>query len=244
MRTRFGRATAAVLTASALCLTAAACGSSDDDKKPASSAGQDTAKDGAGKGADKPATVLTAAQMKAATLAVKDLPAGWKADAAAPATDEAPPKADKPVCQPVADLLADKVAGATMGGGQDFTDAKGFNILSQQVMTFPGTGAADFVKAFGPALDGCTGFKVTGEDGYPVKVEKLAGATAGETSYTFKMTMEIPGFGQGITSHMLVMQQGTGVARLAYVPGDKAAGAAFGDLAKRAGDKFVRGVQG
>ncbi len=242
MRMRFGRSAAVVLTVSALCLTAAACSSSDDGK-PAASAGQEGGKKD---GTDKPGgsgTALTTAQMQAATLEAKDLPTGWKADKNVPDASEAP-KADKPECQPIADLMADKVAGATMGKGQDFTDAKGFSILSQQILTFPGTGATDFVKAFGPAVDNCASFRTTGADGVPIKVEKLSGPKAGESSHTFKMTMEIPGFGEGITSHMLLMQQGTGASRIAYVPGDAKAGAAFGDLVERAGAKFVKGVQG
>lgn len=239
MRTRMRRGMAAALTVSAL-FTAAACGgSSEDEKKPAAAAKeQDKAKD------EKPAatTPLTAAQMKAATLEVKDLPAGWKADNT-PADDTPAPTADKPECQPLAALLADKFKNATMGEGADF-QGKGAGIaLGQDVFTFDGNGAADFTKAVGTALDSCTKLSFTeGGEKVDLTIEKLSAPKVAEESHTFRMTMSMPGFELKIS--MLVARQGSGVTRTAYLPGqDPAAEKAFDDLVTRTGEKFVKGAQ-
>lgn len=244
MSTRLRRGVAAALTVSALCFTAAACGGSSDDKKPA--AGQEQSKDKA-KGGDKesPAlTPLTAAQMKAATVEVKDLPSGWKAGKV-PVDNTPAPKADKPACQPLADLMGAKVKGATKGGDVDFKQADGKTELSQQVLTFAGAGAADFTKAVGTALDSCStvSFEMEGEK-TSVKIEKLDVPTVGEASHAFQMSIE---FAPGIVikADLLVAHQGTGATRVAYMnEGGATAQKDFADLVKRIGDKFVKGVQG
>ncbi|MCX4822976.1 hypothetical protein OG883_24405 [Streptomyces sp. NBC_01142] len=235
MRIRMRRGVAAALTVSALCFSAAACGT-EDEKKPA--AAGDKAKD---KGEEKPAAPLTAAQMKAALLEVKDLPAGWKSSPAAKDDDIA--KVDKPECKALGTVLSGKVEGATMGDTHDFEGAAGTSILSEQVYTFAGTGAVDHMKALSDAVGVCKSFAVTGDEGFPVKVETLAAPKAAEESLTFKMTLQIPGLGQGISSNLLVMRQGNGVARIAHVPGEEKLAKDFDDLVKRAGDKFVKGAQ-
>jgi hypothetical protein len=242
MRTRMRRGIAAALTVSALCFTAAACGGGDDEKKPAAA---DKAKgDDKAKSEEKPVTKLTAAQMKAATLEVKDLPTGWKSNKLS--TDNSPaPKADKPECQPLANMMAGKIKGATMGGDTEFENKSGGSELSHQVVTFDGTGAADFTKGVGTALDSCSSVSFT-QDGEKVdlKIEKLSAPKVGEDSHSFTMTMSMPELGVDFKVNLMVASQGTGATRLAYIaaPGGKVTNA-FDDLVKRAGDKFVKGAQ-
>jgi hypothetical protein len=241
MRTRMRRGIAAALTVSALCFTAAACGG-DDEKKPAAA---DKAKgDDKATSEEKPVTKLTAAQMKAATLEVKDLPTGWKSNKLS--TDNSPaPKADKPECQPLADMMAEKDAGATLGGDAEFENKAGEAELTHQVFTYDGTGAADFTKAIGTALDSCSSVSFT-QDGEKAdfKVAKLSAPKVGEDSHSFTMTMSVPELGVDIKVNLMVASQGTGATRLVYmaVPGGKVTNA-FDDLVKRAGDKFVKGAQ-
>jgi hypothetical protein len=239
MRTRIRRGVAVALTVSALTFTAA-CGGSSDKGGDSAAKGKD--KDAAAP-ADKPAaTPLTAEQMKAGALTVADLPKGWTASKN-PADDSAY-KADKPECQPIATLLQNKVAGATIGANEDFAGGNGANQLSHQIMTFPGTGAADFVSPVGAALDKCTGFKVTME-GVPaeLKVEKLTAPKTGEESHGVRVSMDLGG-AMEFALHVVVARQGTGVSRLVYIPGTPAAAKDLDDLAKRAGEKFVKAAQG
>jgi predicted RecA/RadA family phage recombinase len=238
MRTRIRRGVAVALTVSALTLTAACGGSSDK--------GGDSAAKGKDKetGTEAPAaTPLTAAQMKAGILEVKDLPAGWKAESAPSTEDQA--KAEKPECQPLAQLMSDKIDGATMGGNQEFANGDGTSLLAQQIFSLPGTGAADFVKGVQTALGACATFTVV-QDGQkvPVKAVALPTAKAGESSTGVRLTMEIPELQMKIESDVLVAQQGTGVMRLAYVPMNGEGHKSFDDLAKRGGDKFVKAAQG
>ncbi|MFK4222629.1 hypothetical protein [Streptomyces sp. NPDC019890] len=250
MRTRM-RGVAAALTVSALCLTAVACEGSSDDKKPAKTeAGKPEAgKPEAGKTepttSEAPAvTPLTAAQMKAATLEAKDLPPGWKASKAEPSKDD--PKADKPECQPIAGVLADKIAGATIGGDMEFERGGGDSSLAQQVFTFPGTGAADYLKPISTALGACTGFSFEMEGmKADVKLAKLTAPQAGEEALAFRFKMAFPEMaGFKIEMNLLVARQGTGVTRLAHVPANASGHKDFDGLAKLAGDKFTKAAQG
>ncbi|MFF8842862.1 hypothetical protein ACF08N_09005 [Streptomyces sp. NPDC015127] len=245
MRTRMRRGAAAVLTASALCLTAVACGS-EDDKKPSSSAEKDGAKDAA---SEKPAEdekastePLTAAQMKAATLELGDLPSGWTVNKV-PAGDDPAPKADKPECQPIADIFGDEIKGATKGGDVDFLQKSEKTELSQHVFTFPGTGAADYVKAIDTALATCTTvpFDMAGTK-VPVKIARVDAPKAGEASHAFTMTMEFAA-GIEVKANMLIAHQGTGATRVAYKnDGGAEAQKNFADLVTRVGDKLVKGA--
>ena len=245
MRIRMRGLTAA-LTVSALCLTAVACEGSSDDKKPAKT---EAGKTEAGKPeptkSQAPAvTPLTAAQLKAATLEAKDLPSGWKAGKAEPSKDD--PKADKPECQPIAGVMADKIAGATIGEDVEFDRGEGDSSLTQRVFTFPGTGAADFIKPISTALGACTGFsfemKGTKAD---VKLEKLTAPQAGEEALAFRFKMAFPEMvGFKIEMNLLVARQGTGVTRLAHVPANASGHKDFDALAKLAGDKFTKAAQG
>ncbi|MEV3991149.1 hypothetical protein AB0J57_19790 [Streptomyces sp. NPDC049837] len=236
MRTRIRRGVAVALTVSALTFTAACGGSADK--------GGDKADKSKDKAADKPAAAapLTAAQMKAGILEVKDLPAGWKAESAPSTGDQS--KAEKPECQPLAQIMSDKIDGATMGGNQEFAHGGGASLLAQQIFSMPGTGAADFVKSVETAIPACATFSMV-QDGQPVPVKAAALPTgkAGESSTGVRLTMEIPELKMKIESDVLIAQQGTGVMRLAYVPMNGEGHKAFDDLAKRAGDKFVKAAQ-
>ncbi|MFE5483960.1 hypothetical protein [Streptomyces sp. NPDC056527] len=241
MRTRIRHGLAAALAVSALSLTAA-CGGGD-------------AKDGAKKDTDKPAattsaaptseapaTPLTAAQMKAAVLEVKDLPAGWKSGSAD--TDQIQPKADKTECQPLAGLMADTIAGATMGPSGSFERTSDTTGLDSQVFTFPATGATDFVKALGTSLDTCKGFAADLQGmKMTVTAEKLNGPKAGEESHAFRLKMKIADLAMNVESNMLVVRQGTGVVRISHVPPNASGHKDFDALAKLATDKFVKGAQ-
>ena len=240
MRTRIRRSAAAVLTASALCLAGTACGA-EDDKKPSTSEKSGDAK---GSASDKPVEPLTDAQMKASTLELGDLPSGWTANKV-PASGDAAPKAEKAECQPIADLMGDEVKGATKGGDVDFKGAGGKTELSQQVFTFPGTGAADYTKAIDTALATCTTvpFDMEGEK-VPVKIARIDAPKVAEASHAFTMGIEFaPGL--EIKVNLLVAHQGTGATRVAYVnDGGAEAQKNFGDLVTLIGDKLVKGAQG
>ncbi|MER6995070.1 hypothetical protein [Streptomyces sp. NPDC000410] len=242
MRTQIRRGAAAALAVSALFFTAACGGSSDkaSDKSGEKPAGQEAPKkdDAAGAGA------LTEAQMTAATLELKDLPAGWKAGEITPPTTE-DYKADNPDCQPIAAMMADKIAGATMGKPAEFEREAGSYQLSQRIYTFPGTtGAADHMKALGTSLDACPGFSVT-EQGttFEVGVKKLTTPKAGDASHAFRLYMEIAGMQMKFETDLFVVSQGAGATQIAFIPSDAAGHKDFDDLAKRAGDKFVKGAK-
>ncbi|MGW6456423.1 hypothetical protein ACWF94_10920 [Streptomyces sp. NPDC055078] len=243
MRTRRRRGAAAVLAVSALCLTAAACGSGDDTSDKGDKKANEQAKDqeqGQEKGQAEP---LTAALMKAGTLEVKDLPAGY--EAGKPEPDDETYTADKKECGPIAQLLADKMPGVTTGTSVEFQGDGGNSAVTQQVLTFPGKGAEEFVKSVGTALESCTAF-VHGADAekIEVKVEKLQGPVFGEESHSLRLSLNIAQLSMKFDVNLMVARQGTGVTRFSYVPENASGHKNFDDLAKRAGDKFVKGVQG
>ncbi|WP_406000963.1 hypothetical protein [Streptomyces sp. NBC_00829] len=240
MRTRIRHGVAAVAAVSALCFTAAACDGSDG-KKP--SDGKERAEEDGGKAAGASGTPLTAAQMAAGTLVAKDLPAGYKASKPDEAADEKY-TTDKQDCAPIAAFLNEKVAGATTGGMVDFAGEGGDAMLTQRVFTFPGRGAEDHVKAVGAALEVCTSFAVAqGGEKLQITVKKITGPKAGEESHTFRMKTSIPSLSLNFESDLMVARQGSGVTRVAFIPADASGHKAFGDLARRAGDKFAKGVQ-
>ncbi|MEW2631531.1 hypothetical protein AB0903_07705 [Streptomyces sp. NPDC048389] len=246
MRTRIRRSAAAVLTASALCLAGTACGA-EDDKKPSTSEKSGDAKGSASEKPgeeSKPVEALTDAQMKAATLELGDLPSGWSVNKV-PASTDAAPKSEKAECQPLADLMGAEVKGATQGAEADFKGAGGKTQLSQMVFTFPGTGAADYVKAVDTALATCTTvpFDMEGTK-VPVKIERIDAPKAAEASHAFTMAFEFaPGI--EVKSNLLVAHQGTGATRVAYLnDGGAEAQKSFGDLVTLIGDKLVKGAQG
>ncbi|MFI6639797.1 hypothetical protein [Streptomyces sp. NPDC050504] len=240
--TRIRRGLAAALAVSALCLTAA-CGDSDDGGKKDGKTADKAVDKGAGKGAGDGAKPLTAAQMSAGVLALADLPEGWKADK--PDTDEETAKVDKPECQALGGFFSTKVEGATMGSEAAFQGDGGGSMLSHQTFTFPGTGAADYVAAVGEALKTCTAFTLTqaGED-MKITVKKLAAPQSGEAAHAFRIAMDIPQLSMKFESDGMVAHQGTGAMRLTFTPPDASGHPAFDDLAKRAGEKFAKAVQG
>ncbi|MEU3449587.1 hypothetical protein AB0H29_20590 [Streptomyces thermolilacinus] len=235
-RTRVRRGAVVALTASALFLTAA-CGGSSGKK--------DDKADGGDSAGQKPAAApLTEAQMKAGVLEVADLPAGWKEEAAAPSEDQA--KAEKPECQPLAVLISDKIDGATVGGDREFGRAGDSAILAQQIFTYSdGDAAAAFVKSVDEAVGKCASFVSVDEgEKMTISAEKLTAPQVGEEAVALRLTMDIPQLGMKLESDVLVARQGAGLMRLAYVPmGEKPDHSAFEDLAKRGGDKFVKGAR-
>ncbi|MER7620065.1 hypothetical protein [Streptomyces sp. NPDC126503] len=232
MRTRIRRGLTVVLAVSALSLTAACGGSADKG---------DNAGKGSGDKAAPSATPLTAAQMKAGALQLKDLPAGWKVSKAE--DDKTVYKADKPECEAVATLLADEVAGATTGADVDYERGNSESLLSQQVMTFPGTGAADYVTSLGTALGSCKGFTAEMEGvKMNIALEKLTAPQGAEKAEAFRLKMNIASLGVDLESNMLVASQGTGLTRFAHVPADASGHKDFDGFAKLAVGTFVKGA--
>ncbi|MGW0117037.1 hypothetical protein [Streptomyces sp. NPDC003327] len=240
MRTRFSRGLAAALAVSALSLTAA-CGGGADEK--ADGAAKGGAEKGDATAAPQAAAPLTAAQMKAGVLALTDLPAGWKASKAE--VDTTTYTVDDKACQPIATLLDDKVAGATIGASVDFERGNADSLLSQQVMTFPGKGAADYASAIGTALGSCSGFSAEME-GMKMKItlEKLTAPQGAEQAHAFRIKMNIADLGLNVESNMLVAAQGTGLTRFSHVPADASGHKDFDGFAKLAVEKFAKGAKG
>ncbi|MFF6777483.1 hypothetical protein ACFY8W_28560 [Streptomyces sp. NPDC012637] len=242
MRTRISRGLAAALAVSALSLTAACGGGAKEDTK----------KDGADKPAagattsaaptsEAPAAPLTDAQMKAAALEVKDLPSGWKAKKGE--DDKSDYKSDKAECQPLADMISANVPGATKGASVDFVIGNNASELSQEVMTFAGTGAADYTKKIATALDACTSFSVETE-GQKMKlgVEKLTAPQGAEEVLAFRFALEVsPGI--TIKPKLLVGRQGTGAFRMVHLADAAKAEKDFDGLAKTATEKFAKAAQ-
>lgn len=240
MRTRFSRGLSAVLAVSALSLTAACGGGAADDTKKD---GADKPAAGQTTSAAPAAKPLTAAQMKAAALEVKDLPSGWKASK--PEADKTTYKADKPECEPIATLLKDEISGAEIGASVDFERGDADSLLSEQVFTFPATGAADYVKSIGTSLETCTGFSAEME-GMKMKIalEKLTAPQGAEAAHAFRLKMNITDLGMTVESNLLVAAQGTGVVRFAHVPANAGGHKDFDGFAKLAVEKFAKGAQG
>lgn len=244
MRVRISRGAAVALTVAALVFTAA-CGGSSDKGDEKSKTAESSSAAAEPKPEEKPAAApLTEAQMKAGLLEVSDLPSGWKVDKAGDSEDQ--PKAEKAECQPLALLMSDKIDGATVGADREFGRASDSAILAQQIFTYKDTAAAtDFVKGISAAVDACATYTMT-QDGQKVemKAERLTTAPqVGEEAVGLRLTMDVPQLGMKMEFDVLVARQTTGMMRLAYVPmGDKPDHASFEDLAKRAGDKFVKGA--
>ncbi|GAA3395799.1 hypothetical protein [Streptomyces roseoviridis] len=242
MRTRISRGLAAALAVSALSLTAACGGGETDGAK----------KDGADKpsaGMTSPgaptseaaAAPLTDAQMKAGALELKDLPSGWKTTKRQ--TGSVVYKAEKPECQPIAALMSGDLDGATKGPSVDFALGNNASEISEDVVTFPGTGAADFTKKLTTALDGCPDFAVTA-DGAKMKftVKKIAAPQGAEEAHAFEIGMEVtPGI--TIKPNLVFVRQGTGVLRFLHLA-DAAGKKEYDALAGLATDKFVKAAQG
>ncbi|GAA4767896.1 MULTISPECIES: hypothetical protein [Streptomyces] len=231
MSVRVRRGATALLALSVLCLTAA-CGGGGEEGRPA---------------ADAPAASaepLTAERMAAAVLVLGDLPSGW-AKTSAPTSEEPPPRAAEPECQPLADMLGSRVGGAEAGGSADFQQDGGRAELTQQVFTFPGSGAADRVAAIGEAVEACPTVNVTVEGSeVPVKIARTDVPKIGQSSQSFSMTLAFAP-GAEVTADLVVAQEGTGFTRVAFVnDGGAEAGKTRADLVTRVGDRFVEGVRG
>ncbi|MFI8516944.1 hypothetical protein ACIGEZ_03800 [Streptomyces sp. NPDC085481] len=243
MRTRIRHGLAAALAVSALSLTAACGGGAKDTPgdgatKPADkpAAGQTTS------AAPAPAAPLTDAQMKAAVLELKDLPSGWKASKN-PSSDFSM-KADKAECEPLAAAAGSTVAGATKGPTVDFALGNNASELSEGVLAFSGTGAADFMKQVATSLGSCTAFTAdTSGTKMKITVEKLTAPQTAEEALAFKLKLNVA---QGITVEptLLIARQGTGVVRLLHLADTPAAKKDFATFAGLAGDKLAKAAQG
>ncbi|MFI8965747.1 hypothetical protein ACIGO8_26970 [Streptomyces sp. NPDC053493] len=243
MRTRISRGLAAALAVSALSLTAACNGSDDPAKdgadKPSAGA---TGTASAAPTSKAPATPLTAAQMKAAAMELKDLPAGWKV--AKTDDDNTNYKADKAECQPLAAVMSADVEGSTLGASADFVLGRQQSELSEEVVTFSGTGAADYTKKLATALDACTDFTVDVE-GQKTKfsVRKLTAPQGAEEVLAFGLTMEVaPGI--KIEPNLVVGRQGAGVFRMVHLADTTSTKKDFDSFAKLATEKFAKAAQG
>ncbi|MFF5972058.1 hypothetical protein ACFY7C_11110 [Streptomyces sp. NPDC012769] len=243
MRTRISRGLAAALAVSALSLTAACGGGSADDGKKKDGADKPSAgaTTSAAPTSAAPSGPLTAAQMKAGVLELKDLPSGWKTTKRQ--TGSAVYKAEKAECQPIAALMNGEMDGATKGPTADFALGNNASEISEDVVTFPGTGAADFTKKLTTALDSCPDFAVTA-DGAKMKftVKKTTAPQGAEEAHAFEIGMEVaPGI--VIKPNLVFVRQGTGVLRFLYLA-DAAGMKEYGSLTKLATDKFVKAAQG
>ncbi|MGW0463754.1 hypothetical protein ACWDX6_00540 [Streptomyces sp. NPDC003027] len=233
MRTRVRHGLAAVLTVSALSLTAA-CG------------GGDAAEDNTKKGADKPAapapaTPLTVAQMKAGVLELKDLPSGWKTTKHE--DEKTVYKIDKPACEPLSVMVAGDIAGATKGATADFAVGNNDSEITEEIVTFPGTGAADFTKKLATALDSCTDFTVEAEgEKMKMSVAKRTAPQGAEEALAFGLALEVAP-GMKIEPQIVVARQGTGVMRMLYLSDPATTKKDFDTFAKLAADKFVKGAK-
>ncbi|MFE6098746.1 hypothetical protein ACFVQ4_02135 [Streptomyces laurentii] len=243
MRTRFSRGLSAALVVSSLALSAAACGG-DDTKDDATKDGADkpAASASAAPAAAAPAKPLTDAQMKAAVLELKDLPSGWKATK--PEADPTVYKTDKAECEPIAAVMNDEIAGATKGASADFALGKNESELSQEVVNFSGTGAADFTKKLAAAVDACADFTVdAGGEKMKAGAKKLTAPAGAEEAVAFAFALEVAP-GMKIEPNVVVARQGMGLFRLMHLADTAAGKKDFETLTKTATDKFVKAAQG
>ncbi|MFC8276769.1 hypothetical protein ACFUJR_30440 [Streptomyces sp. NPDC057271] len=244
MRTRIRHGLAAALTVSALSLVAA-CGGGDtkDAAKDAArkDAGKPAATTSAAPTSAAPATPLTAAQMKAGVLELKDLPSGWKTTKHEESSTVY--KVDKPECQPLAPMLGGDIAGATKGATGDFAVGNNASEIAQEVVTFDGAGAADYVKKLGDALEACPAFTTEAEGNkMKMSVEKIDAPQGAEEALAFRLSLEVaPGI--KIEPNLVVARQGTGVMRFLHLADTATAKKDFGTLSKLATAKFVKGAQ-
>ncbi|MFE5296896.1 hypothetical protein [Streptomyces sp. NPDC056632] len=244
MRTRISRGLAAALAVSALSLTAACGGGAKKDDaaksgtdKPAAGATTSAAPTSAA-----PAASLTDAQMKAALLELKDLPSGWKVTKHADSPSAY--KTDKPACKGFADMMGSgDVAGATKGPSADFALGNNDSEINEQVVSFTGTGAADYLKQLSSALDTCGDMTVEA-DGQKMKLsaKKRTAPQGTEEALAFTLGLEVAP-GMTIEPNFVFARQGNGVVRFMLLA-DAAGKKDFDSLAKKATDKFAKAAQG
>ncbi|MFD9032160.1 hypothetical protein ACFVZW_13595 [Streptomyces sp. NPDC059567] len=241
MRTRLRHGLAAALTVSALSLTAACGGGASDDAGKDKAADKPAAEQTSSAPAAKPATPLTAAQMKAAVLEVKDLPSGWKTTKHEETSTVY--KVDKPACEPLAPMLGGDIADATKGATGDFAVGNNDSEIAEEVVTFEGDGAADYIKKLGSALDACPDFTAEAEGNkMKMAVKKITAPQGAEEALAFQLSLEVAP-GMKIEPNLIVVRQGTGVMRFLHLADAATAKKDFDALAKLATDKFVKGAQ-
>ncbi|MFF3157040.1 hypothetical protein [Streptomyces sp. NPDC057910] len=204
------RAAAVALAASSLAF-AAACGSSDGKgDKPAqkdaatSSTAASPGTSGASGGAKGP---VTEAQLKAALLTEKDVPATWKAG---PGTDGLTfGKAVKPECQKLIQLMQSEAAPM----GAAIRQSSNFEYGLQQVFGFDGDKAAGYLKGFDATLTQCATFAVDmGGEKYPVTVKPLPVDQAGDEAHGYELVMDMGPIKMGF--HTYVVRKGGALSAL------------------------------
>ncbi|GAA2451924.1 hypothetical protein ACFPFX_13945 [Streptomyces mauvecolor] len=197
------RRTAAVALAASSLLFAAACGGSDaKSDKPAE---KDGAKSTASSGAAK--SSVTEAQLKAALLTEKDVPAGWKAG---PSTGGLTfGKATKPECQKLLELMQSE--SAPMGAAARQTS--NFEYGLQQVFGFDGDKAAGYLKGFEATLAQCAAFTVDMEgEKYPAAVKPLTVDKAGDEAHGYELVLDMGPIKMGF--HNYVVRKGGALSTL------------------------------
>ncbi|MFE0702658.1 hypothetical protein [Streptomyces sp. NPDC058872] len=244
MRARISRGVAAVLAVSALSLTAACGGGAEDEAaKGGADAPAAPSATSAEPTPEAPAAPLTEAQMKAALLELKDLPSGWKTTKHEESTGGY--KTDKAECQDLAAMLgSNSIDDAAKGPSAGFVIGNNASEISEQVVTFEGTGAADYVTKLSAALDACKEMTVEA-DGQKMKltVKKGTAPQGLEQGIAFTLGLEVlPGI--TIEPNFVIGSQGTGVFRFMLLADSAAAKKDFDALGKLATDKFVKAVQG
>ncbi|GGU16153.1 lipoprotein [Streptomyces violascens] len=199
------RAAAVALAVSAL-LSVAACGSSD--AKGDKAAEKDGAKSSAPAASGTAKSSVTEAQLKAALLTEKDVPAGWKAD---PSIGGGLTfgKATKPECQKLMELMQSEPA--PMGAAARQTS--NFEYGMQQVFGFDGDKAAGFLKGFEATLAQCATFTVDMEgEKYPAAVKPLTVDKAGDEAHGYELVLDMGPIKMGL--HNYVVRKGSALSTL------------------------------
>ncbi|MEU9864059.1 hypothetical protein AB0D99_24610 [Streptomyces sp. NPDC047971] len=240
MRTRIRHGLAAALAVSALSLTAA-CGGGEAEGGAKKGADKPAATTSAAPTSEAPATPLTAAQMKAGVLEVKDLPSGWKTTTHEDSSTVY--KIDKPECDTLAPMLGGDIAGSTKGATADFAVGNNDSEITQEVVTFDGAGAADYLKKLSGAVDACPSF-TSEADGTKMKtsLKKITAPQGADEALAFQLSVEVAP-GMEVKPNLIVVRQGTGVMRFLLLTDPATAEKDFDGLAKLATDKFVKGAQ-
>ncbi|MCT9087752.1 hypothetical protein N4G70_02615 [Streptomyces sp. ASQP_92] len=231
------RAAAVTLVASSL-LFAAACGGSDSKSDKA--ADKDTAKSSAPSASAPGAAggTVSEAQLKAALLTTKDVPAGWKVD---PEGGSTMGKADKAECQKFLDIVQSEPAplGAAARQTVNFEDG------GQQVFGFDGDKAAGYLKGFDASLAQCASFgvEVDGQK-YPATLKPLTLDKAGDEAHGYQLVLDLTQVKMAFDNY--VVRKGAALSTFSTkskTPGG-AAGAEFKTITATVAKKLDQAVKG
>ncbi|WP_199548247.1 hypothetical protein [Streptomyces sp. N35] len=195
MRTNLRRAAIAALASSSLLFAAACGGSAEAEDKPA-------AKKSESAKPTTPAKPLTKAQVDAALLELKDMPAGWSADRAVVdksvgINDFFVGNADKEQCQPLLDQVIGKEDGPkpqAYGISAFAKDADKGPYVAAAITAYSIEDAKDLM-AGKPSAKGCESFKgeVVSSDGderATFRFKELPAPTAGDAARSQRLTVK------------------------------------------------------